>query len=200
MTKRLYFYKNLPAVPNDIKQAILNEIENWEYDTWRHNLEVAKFGPDINIVQRKFDALSVDLQSRLSEIYRPYFKVDLQAIVGKLYNENPTTLAVLTPHCDRARYTGITYVLETGGTNVNTCFYNEFRSRQNDMTKPEVSLYNQVTLDYKICIPQHRWHSYNLQNYHSVENIETTRVLLSFVPANNVKFSEFYEEHKDLLE
>lgn len=142
--------------------------------------------------------LNEQLQSTIQDLYGKFFNEKLYAIIGKLDNTSGHELAEAPPHCDRARYVAINYIIKSGGSNVLTCFYNERRSN-NDLTASENIKYNQLTLDFKLCLPEHEWHSYNVQYAHSVENIENTRLLFSLFPVSNPDFDTFQKKYKDLI-
>ena len=48
-------------------------------------------------------------------------------------------------------------------------------------------------------IPEEQWHQYDVQRFHSVENIETERYLLSILLSNNPNSEEFIKDYQNLI-
>jgi hypothetical protein len=138
------------------------------------------------------------LQQEIRNIYSVFFGEEVKAVVANLSNTYGDRLAESPPHCDRARKVSINYILQTGGDNVRTCFFNEKR-KGTDLTAAENLTYDQLTRNFDVCLPYNTWHSFDVQTYHSVENIESTRVLFSLILPSNPDFITFKEKYKDII-
>lgn len=98
------------------------------------------------------------------------FKIDeldelLYPLFGNGYEFRVQTIAPpgLPIHKDGARLSAYNYILDPGGDNAVTCFYDE------DV--------NQIG---KVCIPARTWHKLlNLRSFHNVRNITQMRVAIS---------------------
>ena len=66
-------------------------------------------------------------------------------------------------HKDRGRTTAINYIIETGGDNVQTIWYEE------DYTTPT----------HHVVLPKKKWHELQVDLYHTVENIEERRFAIT---------------------
>ena len=200
MSKLLYL--NLPQLPRDIEQEIINTADKIPSDEsgrlWIEEFHNHQVHAVSHVYGRANSILNGQLQEEIQQLYGKYFNENLVAVVGKLENTGGVQLAEAPPHCDRARYVAINYLIKSGGSNVLTCFYNEHRSND-DLTMAENVKYNQITLNCKVCIPERQWHSYDVQYVHSVENIENTRLLFSIVPISNPNFDTFQKKYKDLI-
>jgi hypothetical protein len=68
-------------------------------------------------------------------------------------------------HCDYGRTIAFNYIIDSGGSNVETCFYNNDRS-----------------LIYSIKIDEHRWHRLDVSVLHNVINLERPRISITISP------------------
>jgi|TARA_R100000030_G_scaffold77306_1_gene60184 hypothetical protein len=66
-------------------------------------------------------------------------------------------------HKDRGRTTAINYIIETGGNNVQTIWYEE------DYTTPT----------HNVILPKKKWHELQVDLYHTVANIEERRFAIT---------------------
>jgi len=139
-----------------------------------------------------------NIQEEINSIYSPYFNQPVHALLGKLVNIQGSGSAQSPPHCDRYRQTAINYILELGGENVSTCFYKEKR-KDMDFSKAENALYTDIELDFKKHLATDTWYSFNVQEYHSVENITGTRLFLGLLLKDNIKFEDFKIRYSHLL-
>lgn len=195
-------YLDLPLLPVDLETNLIkiaNEIpadlqgKEWieEYHGWTIKAASHVYG-------RSNTFLNHEMTAEIQQLYSGYFGEELIGIVGNLTNTYASGVVNVPPHCDRHRLVSINYILQSGGDDVLTCFYKEGRTGK-DYTEAENKQYNEVTLDYKICIPERTWHSYNVQNYHSVENIKGTRLIFSLVLTSNPSFETFRKKYRDLI-
>lgn len=193
-------YLDIPILPAELEKEIIQfgdqliaTVDPWVENFYQHKIRVAAhhYGkPDTFLNQ--------DIMDKLKKIYGPYFGNDFVAFIGKLENTYKTGLVENPPHCDKFRYISINYLLGLGGNNVLTCFYNESR-KSKLMDKGENAKHEDLTLNYKIRLPKSTWHSFNVQCFHSVENIETSRLILSLVLLDNPDFNTFKEKYKNII-
>lgn len=201
--KKIY-YPQLPPLPAELEQEIVTAANSLAPDEsgrqWVEQFHDNQIRAVSHVYGRGHTILSEHFQQELQRIYGPYFDNErLVGIVGKLENTYGSGLAESPPHCDRFRHFAVNYLLQSGGTNVLTCFYNEHRVGT-DLTEAENGRYNNLTLDFKVCIPERIWHAYDVQYYHSVENIENARLMFSLVLASNPDFDTFKKNYKNILE
>jgi hypothetical protein len=158
-----------------------------------HNIQAVS-----QIYARDAAIFSPELQNKIQQFYQPYFLTPVIPIFGVFENTYKDYTAECPPHCDRYRKVAVNYIIQTGGSNVLTCFYKNRRTNSN-LETAENSRYENVILDFKIRLPEQIWHTYDVQTYHSVENIETKRIILSLYLENNLNYNDFIESHKQLL-
>jgi hypothetical protein len=182
-------FLNLPKVPYDLENQII-EISR-DYVT--HDSDINEAG----YVNR---VLPEDIQIELNKIYSQHFNQRVYGIFNKMVNKNPHGTSRVSPHCDRERLTSINYFIRTGGDNVRTCFYNESRLDQTTLlTQGENAKEEQLTLDFELIFNEKQWHSYNVQKYHSVQNISNTRLLFALVLEDNIDYNTFQLKYANLI-
>jgi hypothetical protein len=100
-------------------------------------------------------------------------------------------------HYDYYRHIAINYYIDLGGDSVRTCFYD--KSREMDMEDSKFFTYDEINLQKSYHLQLNNWYSYSVQQCHSVENIETTRIILILVLKSNPTMQEFVQQHKTLI-
>lgn len=195
------FYLNLPQLPDKIYNklvetcysTVLNEQSRlWTHDFHRGELVVA--GHEGGIVVP--DDLLV---KELDLLYKDYFPGQELLFTTSRTSNVVGQKSILPPHCDRKRELAINYVLKTGGSQVSTCFYKERRSTPTFDTA-ENRYYKDLTFDFLEVLPEKTWHCFNVQTFHSVNDIETDRFLLMInLRTTNPSIEEFSLKYKNLM-
>lgn len=129
------------------------------------------------------------------EVYQPYFKESIFPVLIKLVNTDKSTPAFYMPHVDQKRLTSLNFYLDPGGSNVTTSIYDEYGPGD---LQGSVTTYDKVTLKSREPMNDKKWYLLDVNRYHSVENIEHTRIVyaLSF---SNLSSTEFQEKYKSLV-
>jgi hypothetical protein len=186
---------SLPALPQTTINKIAVIADSMARDNepryWLNNYH------STNSVNQQFSVAS-DLTAEINEIYAEYFNQSVTPMIGVMRNVTDQP-ACLPPHCDRARYIAINYYIDLGGNNVQTCFYDYYRT-SDDLTESKNIIPSELTLSESAQFNKNTWYSYSVQQCHSVENILTTRTFLGLVLENNLTFTQFCQEYKDLIE
>lgn len=104
--------------------------------------------------------------TNLENFLQPYFKFDLSGMVKcQVIKKN------IVIHKDVNRDIVYNYILDTGGDNVTTVWYDE------DM----------VTEVKSVSIPKSVWHVMDVTKFHTVKGIETTRVAITIFQSTKDK-------------
>jgi hypothetical protein len=93
-----------------------------------------------------------ELKEHLKVLFPEYTKFRYQTLIGEI-----------PVHKDRGRTHAINYLIKSGGTDVKTYWYKE------DWTTPI----------YGIKLPEKTWYELQVDQYHSVLNIETRRFAIT---------------------
>lgn len=104
------------------------------------------------------------------------FKPEMQEYIEGIFVQTITSSFTNYIHRDPRQY-AINYLIDLGGDNVETCFY------QQDKT----------TLIEKYILPLHTWHILKVYNYHCVNNIETKRKAITISFKNHISFDKLLE-------
>ena len=113
-----------------------------------------------------------------------------------LRNTRPGIPASLPPHSDKKRLSGLQFPINSGGPNVRTVFYNKFES-YNDLNGGD-EIYDNLTVDKEYPLNDSKWYGLDTVQYHSVEHIETDRILLS-ISLINISLPELKKKYNDLI-
>ena len=93
----------------------------------------------------------------------------------------------------------INYVVQSGGDDVITKFYKQIR-KGSVFFDSENMKYGDADVHSEVKIPEHKWHCFNPHIYHSVENVENNRILLSVFLDDNPLYSDFKYKYQQLIE
>ena len=117
-------------------------------------------------------------EQQVQQEYGKFFNVPISGLLGIMKNAQSTP-ACLPPHIDRQRGVAVNYYLEMGGDNIDTVFY--------DATKNTTAIgavnyhYDSVSKLSQYRFQKDQWYAYEVSRCHSVENIETTRIIFGIV-------------------
>jgi hypothetical protein len=175
---------NLPKPSEQLSKIVLDIANsqpiNHSMIDWHNKQQTSEF----NIVSGDF-VYRPDLGERFMLEYSSV-NIPMSPLVGILRNtKDPSNLACYPIHCDRVRTIAINYYIDLGGSNVETSFYNEYND-PSDIVGGYVLPYSKHKPISKYQTDKDTWYFFNTKQYHSVENIETTRIILSCTM--NVKY------------
>jgi hypothetical protein len=196
------FYLDLPDLPESIASRLIAgcktiKISQDRLDRCRQRFEfhapvaVQEYGNENSQLPR-------DIIDELSALYGKFFKGGVMSIYGLAKNVADAP-SLTPPHTDRGRRVAINYLLQTGGANVVTSFYTERNPEDADLSASLHRSYDQVVVESQVVVQAHRWHCFNPQQFHSVENIETERYYLSLSLYHNNSYEDFVEQYSHLL-
>lgn len=125
------------------------------------------------------------LEPMVLEQYSQYFPdTDIMAIVGVMRNLESTP-ACLPPHVDQTRALAINYYLDLGGSHVTTSFYDRYETVSVD--RAYNFRYKDLRKVGEFCFKSNTWYAFNTDQCHSVEGIETQRLMFTIIRTNNTE-------------
>jgi hypothetical protein len=174
---------NLPKPSDDILQ-FLTEMTSTDMSRKKYDLQFNFNGVselsqqcDRNIITPVF-LISPLLTSMLRAQYGSFFKNHIiNPFVIILENTNPTSLGFLPPHYDERSMIALNYCLRRGGDNAKFSVYNE--REENYEVKYVVKDWADLTPTQQYSVKTGDWYSFDTKRFHSIDNIETTRILLT---------------------
>jgi hypothetical protein len=149
----------------------------------------------INSISRQFVVDDKILNDLIDQEYQKFFKHKIQPSLAIIKNIEDT-VACWPPHSDRTRICALLYYIQSGGDRVQTIFYNKVDNYISGPGTGKIFPYRGLTIDQAYEVEMEEWHSFNVRQVHSVENIETTRMILnlSFLDINYFDFVEIYPQ------
>ena len=162
---------------NLVKSIALDRPINVSSRNWHSSIQ----GPDINCAAGDFFS-NDNITLMAKEEFQSLFNKRINATIGVIHNVNPLALASYPPHTDRVRTTSINFYIDLGGDNVSTVFYDR-QDLISDTVGGNVLPYKEVSAQQEYFFKANTWYLMNSRNFHSVENIKTTRIIfgLSFL-------------------
>ena len=146
---------------------------NYDALKWHESIQ----GPEVNCAPGNFfDVPEVTLQA-LKE-YQQFFKHKLYPTIGIITNTKNDIPACYPPHTDRVRTASVNFYIDTGGDNVCTVFYDK-HDPINGKVEGRVLPYSELQPTSQYQFDNSTWYVVNTQQFHSVENILTSRCMLT---------------------
>ena len=202
-------FPNLPLLPLDIEQKILEIVKN-PISNWHSSDELIKYTnenkDDLNVVvsQEVIDALKNaeynpddSLGYYLSEASNHFSNLaefDFLEVSKEIKDWVNSNIKVdgahisiqvmhegksVTPHIDEMRSYAYNYIIDTGGE-VSTCFWRPKKEYEHFKIYPKTIFpYNRLDLIEEIKIQKNLWHRIDTRIIHSVENIDPSRKRIS---------------------
>lgn len=116
-------------------------------------------------------------------------------VIANMSNSNA---ACLYPHIDTSRSVVLNFVVDCGGPQVSTVFYD--KSHEIDRGHGQFFSYDEI-LPVDTYILKNKWYALNTSRVHSVENIQSTRILISLKIARSVAVgSDFTYTMENLIQ
>lgn len=128
--------------------------------------------------------------------YQHLFNVKMIPIIGLIKNTKDES-ASYPPHTDRIRHVALNFYIEAGGTDVRTIFYDKTDLDDDKIGGNVLSYNNLPPITDVLTFEANYWYILPTRQYHSVENIETTRIILSLTYVGDVE--KFIMEHEHLI-
>ncbi len=169
---------NLPPPSAELQKLSIDLVDNWGYnESVSNNIKTLVFGDvDINM-SLGGQVATAEITRMVREQYQQYFDVDIGASLSFFKNEK-TQPSCLPPHIHPIRTLALNFYIVTGGNNVATTLF-KFK-HENPVSKFfNYYQYDQVELQDQVICNNPNWYAFESSKPHSVENIETTRILLA---------------------
>ncbi len=174
MNRRQFDFPDLPKLPDDLRQAVIDNKEEFiNYTTYKdgEGRKVLKNGELVTSTSFRIRKSPEDIIKWVQENITKNF-----IHVGSTESDPDKTLC--GPHIDLSRNYTIIYPIRTGGEAVATVFYRA-KSGGNPLDHPQHYLdYNELEEIDRVVIPVETWCVVNSKCIHSVEGITGRRLTL----------------------
>ncbi len=189
---------NLPKPSDDLMSRIMQHI-----DTLQINNDAKKYynrtqKNNINCVDGQTFTLSGPIYLEIVKEFYPYIKNKFYASISIFKNTDINNLAYLPPHIDATRTLGLNYIISEGGNNTLTSMYKMSSPKLTKKVDIQMIPYNDLELSFSVKTIKGNWYATDIQNYHSVDNIETQRLILS-IYFDNINYSYFKKNYANFI-
>ena len=203
---------NLPPIPEHLAQEVsrlikipklrldgIKDAASFRAEFYRNGKQIA----DYYLCSPKYVDKSIppELFTVLNEIqkfYSNYLPIDHVSAI-RFMNVQRKGLSTRPPHVDVMRKLGINYYIELGGSNVVTNFYQDKRPYDSDLSLAKGKDLSDDRIELSTVIPKDQWIAFNAQTYHSIENVENTRIIVAIILPGNPTLEEFIETYPHLI-
>jgi len=115
----------------------------------------------------------------LKQFLQKFIPYNVDAITVLVFrNINDEEFCECPPHTDNDREFSVNYVLRSGGKNVVTRFWRQYK----DISQTSFYLYDDVGEPEDVAIKEKAWHVFNPFLPHSIHDIEDIRIVLIIMP------------------
>ena len=177
-----------------IANANLHDSEKNMASKW--NISQPLLKPDVNsaFIYAVNDQEMHDIfMQQYSDVFKGY---SVKLFIATFNNISPENgLACFLPHTDTKRNIGLNFLIDAGGSNVLTNFYSSSKPIEERGT---LGLDSDLTLVRTVKFEQDTWVVMDTSIYHSVTNIEATRLVLS-VQINDLDYESFVQQNENIL-
>jgi hypothetical protein len=187
-------YVDLPELPSELIYSIKIQANIMALD------ENCNSGKEYN-KNKNFAYTEIEefLYSKLvSDLLLPKLKKPTTSYIFVLRNKQNIP-ADFPPHLDEYRKLSLNYIVETGGNNVQTSFYDLERPKDDNEFKSKNIPYEDLNKTQKYVLLKNKWNLSNTQVCHSVENLDDLRIILFVVFDDNTDYETFTKDHTELL-
>ena len=138
-------------------------------------------------------ALDYLVRKEFQNIFDEDFVVQLLRF--RNFSENGSS--VYPPHTDVGKLLNLNYVIDTGGDNVRTIFYNKEEDGP-DKLLGQVEHYENLTPVNHFVAHAKEWHAIDVKRFHSLDNIVGTRTILC-LGFKSISFNDFKSKYSKLI-
>jgi hypothetical protein len=187
---------NLPAPSDEVQSLAIELVDSWKPNQFFKNVKELVF-PNSNINITSAGQLNNPIIDELiKKQYQQYFNVDIGGTLSFFKNAGIDPCC-LPPHTHSVRTIALNYLVKRGGNGVRTTL---MRFKNN--TEPESKFggyftYDDVIIENAIICNQPNWYAFESRLPHSVENIESTRIILAITFNPDTKL-DIFTRHRNL--
>jgi hypothetical protein len=195
----MFLELNLPIPSDKIKNEVISLLATQQVN-YENHINVGVLNPDINVATCMYftnDALTAMCKEEFSKLFSDDYYGSFTLC---LRNLSPGQPAFYPPHCDNGRIIGINFIINTGGANVETTIYENINDDSSTFEEGLMHAYsNDMIVAEKQRLDESKWYAMDVSRFHSVENIECDRLILSLVLLTKLRLTDFAEKYRHLI-
>ena len=189
---------NLPKPSDELITLVLQYIETLQINNDAKKYYDNTLSGKINCVEGQFFSCPSSINIQMFREFYPYIKEKFNVSIGILKNTDTNNLSYLPPHIDATRTLGLNYIINEGGVNTLTTMYKMSSPKSTKARDIQMIPYEELDLSFSVKTIKDNWYATDIQNYHSVDNIETQRTILS-ISFNHINYSYFKKKYNNLI-
>ena len=190
-----FYTLDLPKLPDELKNHIRSLVLNPEYDE-KFRLICQKYHSNYNYVDRLRIPRDDKLSAYVDEHFAPLLGKSLMSLILCVSNYRDTK-ASFPVHTDQDRKVAFSYVIDAGGSNVETVLYDK---KNKNKEHSDIIRYNKVNPVVSKKLEEDVWYCWNPRVFHSVEGVETTRIKIELVfEKNDTSYEDCLKELNPLI-
>lgn len=129
--------------------------------------------------------------------FQNMFNEDFVVQLLRFRNFSENECAVYPPHTDVGKLLNLNYIIDAGGDNVRTIFYNKEEDGP-DKLLGQIEHYENLTPINHFVGNAKEWHAIDVKRFHSLDNIAGTRTILC-LGFKSMSFSDFKSKYSSLI-
>ncbi len=163
--EKIYFLNNLPKIPKSLIQYDFNTT-SWPVTS---DIELTRKKQTFNAGIYIKNTVSKELEEWCrNNIIKEWGDIGFSCINGPC----------LGPHMDQYRLYTLQYIIDTGGPEVDTVFYDAAHDKVKMLPRFKFNCYDDLVATDSYRVTSDTWCLIDGRNIHSVENIKTQRIAL----------------------
>lgn len=185
-----FYTLDLPKLPDSIKDHIRSLVKNSSYDE-KYRIIGKKYHDEFNYIDRIRIPDDEILSSYINKKFVPLLGRSLMSLVLCVKNIREDK-ACFPVHTDQNRKVALSYVIDAGGSNVETVLYDV---KNINKERSDIMRYSKVNPVVSKVLEEDVWYFWNPRVFHSVEGIESTRIKIELVfEINDISFNDCLDE------
>jgi hypothetical protein len=189
---------NLPKPSDNLMSMIVSHLDTLKFSNNAKTYYDLTQQGKVNCCEGQIFQCSPLITMQMYKEFYPHIKMKFLTTIGIFKNTDLTKLAYLPPHIDATRKLVLNYVIDEGGKNTLTSMYKMNCSKSTLPRDIQMISYENLDLSFSVKTLKDNWYATDVQNYHSVDNIETQRVILT-ISFSDINYSYFKNKYNNFI-
>jgi len=190
---------NLPKPSKELYNEIWRVANNSGYD-WDLKAALDKINRyQVNSITHVFPEDDIITKLTMDEYQEYFLGHKLIPSVGVLKNTEKNRTSCFPPHGDRTRIFALNFYIQKGGKDVKTVFYDKHISFNSGPGTGEQFRYDEVEVETVYRTKMDTWYALNVRQIHSVEDVETIRIIYT-ISFHNISMVDFIEKYHSYIQ
>lgn len=189
---------NLPSPSAAIRKEIFRIVESSPLEMSLKSKHDSIQNYTVNSVSRKFIETDSIFNDLVQSEYSRYFDEPFSPAVGIITNTDVNTIACWPPHSDRVRIFALNFYLTEGGQRVETIMYDHHDDYISGIGTGKIYNYSDLKVEKTYHLKLNQWYALNVRQAHSIENIETQRIIFT-ISFHDFNYFDFVKKYSNFI-